>query len=49
MKPVERYIDGKRVSFNVVSVTVFPESLPAVTRADEIELIESLNQAWLSI
>lgn len=45
MKPVERYIDGKRVSFNVVSVTVFPESLPAVTRADEIELIESFESS----
>ncbi len=31
MKPVERYLDGKRYSFNVLSVTVFPESLPAVT------------------
>ena len=45
MKPVERYIDGKRVSFNVVSVTVFPESLPAVTRADEIESIESFESS----
>nr|WP_251077261.1 hypothetical protein [Escherichia coli] len=23
MKPVERYLDGKRYSFNVLSVTVF--------------------------
>lgn len=45
MKPVYRYIDGSRVSFNVVSVTVFPESLPAVTRADEIEFIESFESS----
>ncbi|HAS1204976.1 TPA: stbA family protein [Enterobacter cloacae] len=45
MKPVERYLDGKRYSFNVLSVTVFPESLPAVTRADEIEDIASFESS----
>lgn len=45
MKPVERYVDGNRSAFNVTSVTVFPESLPAVTRADEIDEIESFESS----
>ncbi|MBL5885674.1 stbA family protein [Lelliottia amnigena] len=43
MKPVERYLNGVRHSFNVLSVTVFPESLPAVTRAEEINGLESFE------
>lgn len=43
MKPVERYLNGQRQAFNVVSVTVFPESLPAVTRSEEINDLDSFE------
>ncbi|NTZ40896.1 stbA family protein [Enterobacter sp. JMULE2] len=43
LKPVDRYLNGERHAFNVVAVTVFPESLPAVTRAEEINSLESFE------
>ncbi|EIC1586306.1 stbA family protein [Escherichia coli] len=45
LKPIERFVDGKRQSFNIVAVTVFPESLSAVTRADGLENIDSFESS----
>lgn len=45
LKPIERFVDGKRQSFNIVAVTVFPESLSAVTRADGLEKIDSFESS----
>nr|WDS96508.1 plasmid segregation protein, also known as parM [Enterobacter sp.] len=45
MKRLDRYLDAKRYSFTVLSVTVFPEFLPPLTREDEIEDIDSFESS----
>ncbi|MGE4843520.1 MULTISPECIES: plasmid segregation protein ParM domain-containing protein [Buttiauxella] len=41
LKPVGRHVNGQTVSFNVAGISVFPESLPAVSQASELSTIES--------
>jgi len=43
LKPIARYLNGANTSFEIVEVSVFPESLPAVARADELNEIESFE------
>ena len=46
LKPIARYLNGANTSFEIVEVSVFPESLPAVARADELMKLSLLKLAW---